>query len=280
MANRDELKHKRETDSRVAQLGLAADLQDSPQGSCLSSKEMAELLDGKCEIDQQQLYLAHLSSCETCYREWLDLQQELSRGNVVQKKALIFQRRFLAVSGSLLAAAASVVFFLNLNISPGPGDSPVLMTTQTERKQSPKKLEVPAQQKAATNIAEPATVEQLKPQFDEVQMEAVEDNVEKEEFAAPSDQSSFRAMKKAAPAMTLDPAQEWIQQVLKKCAVGGSDSAGWEDLVHQGQELSPKNNILPQAEIILEKLNRLLAGDARETVCTEIQGIVNENNYE
>lgn len=276
MANRDELRHKREADSRVAQLGLATDLQDSPKGSCLSSKEMAELLDGKCDTDQQQLHLAHLSSCETCYKEWLDLQQELSSGNVEKKKALIFQRRFLAVSGSLMAVAASVVFFLNLNISPGPGDSPVLMTTQSERKRSPKKLELPMQ-KATTNITEPTTVKQLKPQFDKVHMEAIEDN---EEFATPSGQSRFRAMKMAAPTIVLDSAQEWVQQVLKKCAVGGSDPTGWEDLVHQGKELSPQNNMLPQVEIILEKLNQLLVGDARETVCTEIKGIVSENNYE
>lgn len=264
----------------MALLALAADQQVSQQGSCLSSREMAELLDGKCEIDQQQLHLTHLSSCETCYREWLDLQQELSHGNAEQKKPLIFQRRFLAVSGSLLAAAVSVVFYLNLNISPGPHDSSVLMSTQSEKKQFPKKLEVYAQQKSAANSAEQVAVEQVKPQFDEVQMEVVKDSVEKEEFAAPSGQLSFRIMKMAAPAMTMEPAQEWIQQVLKKCDAGGSGLAGWEALVHQGKNVSLKNNVLPQVEIILEKLNQLLAGDARETVCTEIQGIVSENNYE
>lgn len=280
MANRDELKHKRETDSLVAQLGLAADLRGAQQGSCLSSKEMAELLDGKCAPDKQQLHLAHLSSCETCYREWLELQQELSRGNVKQKKALLFQRKFLAVSGSLLAVAASVVLFLNLNISPGPADSPVLMNTQSEGKQSPEKLEVPVQQNSATNIVEPVAVKQLKPQFDAVQLEVVKNNVEKEEFAAPSGQPAFRAMKMAAPGITLDPAQEWIQQVLKQCAVEAGAPAGWEDIVREGKELSPESNIFPQVEIILEKINQLLTGAAPETVCTEIQKIVSEGNYE
>ena len=280
MANRDELRHKREADSRVALLGLSADLQDSPRGSCISSKEMAEFLDGKCTPDQQQLYFTHLSSCEICYREWLNLQQELSRDNVGTKKKLVFQRRFLAVSGSLLVAAASVVFYLNSGISPGPGDSQILMTTQSERKQVTKPQEVPVQQKLAKNIADPTAVGELKPQFDEVQMEAVKNNVEIEESAAQSGQLSFRAMKMAAPAMTQDPAQEWIQQVLKRCAVGGSALADWEALVHQGKKLSSKNNVLPQVETILEKLNQLFAGDAPKTVCTDIQKIVSENNYE
>lgn len=279
MANRDELKQKRGTDARVALLGLVADKQGSPQRGCLSSSEMAELLDEKCVVvGQRQQYLAHLSTCEACYREWVDLQQELSHGSVDKKKPLLFQRKFLTVSGSLLAAAASVVFYLNLDISPGPEEQSVLIEPQFERKDSPEKLEIRKQQKSVESIVKPASVEQSKPQLDEVQMESVQDSMAKE-VVVPLKEAQLRTKRMAASVMVLDPVQLWIQQVHKKCAAKNSDPADWQDLVRQGKELSSKGTF-PQLEIILEKIIQLNAGDAREAVCAEIQRIVREKNHE
>ncbi len=278
MANRDELKQRRAAEARVALLGLAVNHQGTQQGSCLSSKEMAELLDGKCETDQQQLYLKHLSTCETCYREWLDLQQELSQDNLKQKKPLVFQRRFLTFSGSLLAAAASVVFYLNLDTSPGPQEPTIPAVPQLEKKQSSKVLKTPVQLESVESFAEPAPVKQLKSQFDAVQTDSVQESV-KREFAVPSSQLPIRTKSMAAPAMTLDPIQQWMQQVEKKCMEEDSRQADWQDLVRQGNELSLRDTN-SKLEIIIEKLNQLVAGESQKPVCAEIQQILREKNYE
>ena len=278
MVNRDELKQKKEADDRVALLGLIADRKGVQQGSCLSSKEMAALLDGKYEAEQKQLYLRHLSTCETCYREWLDLQQELSHDSVRQKKPLLFQRSFLTVSGSLLAAAASVVFYLNLDTSPGPQESAVLAVPQLEEKQSSEVLEPLMQQESVESFAEPAPVQQSKLQFDEVQTDSVQESA-KRTFDKSSGQPQIRTKSMATPAMIVDPIQQWIQQVEKKCAKEGRGQVDWQDLVQQGKELSSKGTFL-QLEIILEKLNQLVAGESPKEVCTEIQQILREKNYE
>ncbi len=81
MANKDDLKRKRRVDQRSALLALVVDKNSGKMGHCLSSQEMAELLDGKCTGEQRQLFLEHFSGCDICYREWLTLSQELERKN-------------------------------------------------------------------------------------------------------------------------------------------------------------------------------------------------------
>ena len=278
MANRDELRKRREADARVALLGLAANRHGTQQGSCLSSKEMAELLDGKCEADKKQLYHKHLATCEICYREWLDLQQEFSQDSLKQNKPLLFQRRFLTVSGSLLAAAASVVFYLNLDTSPGPQELAIPTVPQFEEKQSTKVLEIPVQQESVESFAEPAPVKQLKTQSGALRTDSVQESA-KREFAVPSSQAPVRTKSMAAPAMMIDPIQQWMQQVQKKCMEEDSRQADWQDLVRQGNELSSKD-INSKLEIIIEKLDQLVAGESQKLVCAEIQLILREKKYE
>jgi len=61
MANKDELKRKRELDRRAALLALAADRTAEKSGNCISSQEMAALLDGKCEAELHNAFLEHFS---------------------------------------------------------------------------------------------------------------------------------------------------------------------------------------------------------------------------
>jgi hypothetical protein len=280
MANRDELKQQRDADARVALLGLAANRQGTQQGRCLASQEMAELLDGKCESDQRRLHLKHLSTCETCYREWLDLQQELSHASLKQKKPLLFQRRVLTFSGSLLAAAASVVFYLNLlDTSPKSEESLIHTIPQFEKEQSSNVSDIPLQQKSFESFSKPAPVTtQSKLQFDEVQTESVQEKV-KREFVKPSGQVPIRTKNMAASAMALDPIQQWIQQVQKKCAEESSGPVVWQDLVLQGKALSSRETF-SKFESILVKLNQLVAGESQKPVCAEIQQILREKNNE
>jgi len=261
MAKRDELIHKREVDRRVALLALAAEREATKQGSCLSVEEMALLLDGKCAADVQVAYRTHLSTCETCYREWLNLQQELSFSALVPKKPLLFQRKFLTLSGSLLAAAASLVFYLNLDTSPGPQDAVMLSVPLVEKRESAQGQRSPAP---------PVSVKKAKVQLDTMQAESVPQN-------------GFMDMEPPAPAVSLapesgainagasfDPFREWIQQIQEKCSEETVSQAEWKTLARRGRELSAADDLL-RFESILNLVTQLAAGEASEPICAEIQ---------
>jgi len=276
VVNRDELKQKREADSRVALLGLVADKLNAQQGSCLLPEEMAELLDGKCAADQKRLYFTHLSICDTCYGEWLNLQQELISTTVEQKKPLLFQRWFLRVSGSLLAAAASVVFYLNLDTDPGPQETSVFAAPQLERKQAPEMLKSPVQQKSVENLAAPAPVKKSKPQFDAATVDSVLESVEQEFTTAPARQMSLRS-EAMVPEMALDPVQQWIDQIQKKCSEENVGQAIWQELAGQGKELALMDTFL-QLENIVERVRQLAGGENQKAVCAEIKQILTDEN--
>jgi hypothetical protein len=268
MISRDELKEKREADSRVALLGLAADTTGTKQGRCLSSVEMAAFLDGKCELEQKQSYLNHISTCESCYKEWLDLQQELFHDTTVQKKPLLFQRWFLRAGGSLLAAAASVVFYLNLDTGPVSLDVPISTVPQLEMKQTPEMEETPVA---------PSPVEKSRQQFDRMPATTPEDGVE-EKLAVPARQMSLRS-EAMAPAMILDLSDQWIELVLKKCSEEKVEQIVWKDLARQGKELPPVDGLF-QLKDIVKKVSQISAGEDRESLCAEIKQILKEKNHD
>ena len=117
MAIIHKLDQRKQADHRTALLGLAAD-QPASAGVCLLPEEMAELVE-KCPPEKKELFFRHIAVCETCYREWLTLQDVLDNRIEGKKKPKIF--KFLkpgsiALFGTLLAAAASVVVFLNINL--------------------------------------------------------------------------------------------------------------------------------------------------------------------
>lgn len=104
----------RKGQERTALLALSA---HSPKksGACLSSELITALVEERCPADERETSLAHLASCDRCYREWLTIntlhKQRTTRGTVLQ---FVTRPRNLAAAGSLLAAAASVVLYLNI----------------------------------------------------------------------------------------------------------------------------------------------------------------------
>ncbi len=106
-----------DADRRSALLALTANNQPHP-GDCLAPGEMAMLVDGNCSQKELQLYHTHLGICENCYQEWFLLTTELARSSKHGKKGqiirLFLKPKYLAMVGSSLAAAASLVVFLNI----------------------------------------------------------------------------------------------------------------------------------------------------------------------
>jgi len=267
MANKDELKRKREADQRAALLGLAADRKTEKPGSCLSSQEMAELLDGKCETVQQQSFLAHLASCDSCYREWLELDQELSHDQSVLQKPLLFQRKFLTVSGSLLAAAASVVFYLNLDQAPGPQKVPAPAPLQLEMEQSTDAARSPARQKRMKEVVPSAPLKKARPQALEMKSESVQ--ISEDSAAMPSMAVSGN--------IAQDPVQQWLEQVEKRCSGPVSEGVAWTVLARQGGKLVLAVGS-PELQRIVEQLDHLVQGQEQERACAEIKRILRERS--
>lgn len=117
-----QLKNHKDSDRRVAQLGLAASGSDLKQTGCLSAEQMACLVDGSCPPEEQQLFLEHLADCEGCYRWWLETHSIVAAKQKGRGRVLGFRRarvKNFAWIGSALAAAASVVLYLNISRESG-----------------------------------------------------------------------------------------------------------------------------------------------------------------
>jgi hypothetical protein len=126
MAAIHKLHRKKQSERWTALLGLAAD-QPEYAGVCLTSEEMAELLDDKCSLERKERYLRHVAACNDCYREWLTLHDTLDAipDNKREPRGFqILKPGKMVFFGTLLAAAASVVVFLNINYKFTEKDSP------------------------------------------------------------------------------------------------------------------------------------------------------------
>ena len=117
MAQIHKLKKQHEANRRAALLGLAASTPGGEKSDCLNSEQMADLVSGNCAAKQQQRFLEHLAGCERCYREWAELHAIDEQGQEGLKKNACsrpFKLNKIAWAGSALAAAASVVLYLNI----------------------------------------------------------------------------------------------------------------------------------------------------------------------
>ncbi len=283
----DDLQKKREADRRSALLGLAADRSPGEQGRCLSVQEMSALLDGKCSSHERERFLMHLSSCDSCYGEWVALDHVLNEKEAGKKKRLFFQPSFLALSGSLLAAAASVIFFMNLDYSPGPEEaalpspSPELQMEATREKSEKRRL--PSREKKG--VPAPASLEKkVEPHtLSRQASEAVKG------VTAPMEEDAVHtfsaADEHAAPALPQfvspagDPVQQWLHRVVEHCRSRSIEQAGWIELGRQGDALPLTDQHLDLSAIV-EHVHRLAQGEDQAWVCGEIQRILAESGKE
>ncbi len=235
MAIIHKLDQRKQADHRTALLGLAAD-QSASAGVCLLPEDMAELVE-KCPPEKKEQFFRHIAVCETCYREWLTLQDVLDDRIESKKKTKIF--KFLkpgsmALFGTLLAAAASVVVFLNINLPTTEKTSPIVpVESMRQEPPSPAREEekprpaLPAEGRSSTSPAPAKSA--LKPDSlrKKQKMPASMDAV-KEKRSAPA---APAAMLSPAPAPALKkglPAQESnaaAPALPKDSGEGATDSA-------------------------------------------------------
>ncbi|HHB75236.1 MAG TPA: zf-HC2 domain-containing protein [Desulfobulbus sp.] len=139
MAKRYSIHRSDDADKRTALLGLAFADRSDDKGPCLSDGEMAALVDDTCSTEERDRYFLHLANCSGCYQHWVELSEivccERKRNKDAGQKVL--RPKFFLWAGSFLAAAASVVLFLNITREvPLPVTSQP-MKTMIERKISP-----------------------------------------------------------------------------------------------------------------------------------------------
>lgn len=117
MAEIHDFDKKKYSDRKAALLALAATAGNGEKTSCLTDDEMASLVDNQCSPIDHDKFINHLAHCEICYRHWLELSEVAASENKTRSGKIIqgfFHSRNLAWAGSALAAAASIVLFLNL----------------------------------------------------------------------------------------------------------------------------------------------------------------------
>ena len=140
MVRRYTIKRHREVDRRTGLLALSVDGRAAEKNACLTDEEVAALVDGVCLEEEKERYFEHLSHCATCYQHWVELaeiaagEEKQGAGNNVHK---FFRPRNFAWAGSFLAAAASVVVFLNIIREAPPPIVHRPLKTIVERKSSP-----------------------------------------------------------------------------------------------------------------------------------------------
>lgn len=109
----------------AAILALSADKGKPAVKECISSEDLALLLESKLTSDEKQRWLEHLSLCESCYQQWTLLkktQEPDEKNNIIP----IYKRVSYKYIGSSLAVAATIAVFLNIYEPPTSEMSPTL----------------------------------------------------------------------------------------------------------------------------------------------------------
>jgi hypothetical protein len=105
--------HKKRSDIATALLTLATE-KGVVAGSCLSDEELALLVEGRNGGRELAELWAHLGNCDKCYEVWLSLKKgtkaEAPRGRLYRLSRI----KTFGYIGTVLAAAASIVVYLNV----------------------------------------------------------------------------------------------------------------------------------------------------------------------
>ncbi len=108
-----------ESDKAAALTALAAGTNPPPEG-CLTPGELAALVDKRCSPKEQAGFLKHVAECQECYDAWLAVSQTVGqneKGQLIKGPWLkkLTSGKLLAAAGTALAAAASVVLYMNIS---------------------------------------------------------------------------------------------------------------------------------------------------------------------
>lgn len=97
----------------TAILALAAD-RGVVRGSCLTSEEMAALVEGRSRGTALPAIWEHLSTCDSCYAEWVLLKKSVPPGAVRGRLYHLRRLTNLRYLGTALAVAATIAVYVQV----------------------------------------------------------------------------------------------------------------------------------------------------------------------
>lgn len=316
MAQIHKLKKQHETNRRAALLGLAASTPGGEKTDCLNSEQMATLVAGNCAAKEQQRFLEHLAGCERCYREWAELHaieeegQEGLKKNVCSRPFKLNKINKIAWAGSALAAAASVVLYLNIVRDAGQPlyETPVQKESRIESTDVLKINEMPGEDKAGRadvpqvdkTMVAPESPERkrsrqaVQSKKAEQQADAgdmglsgsAEQNVMLMEAAPVLEEGGVQMQRAPEPAKSPLTLELWFAGVRQGCLQQEQDAAFWQrqsvtghQFMQAEKEKSAGSAQKGQRQKLAEMLNlvdRLTDGESAENLCGQIEETLRE----
>jgi hypothetical protein len=301
MAEIDRVDKKREADRRTALLALAAAGEGRAESDCLTDDNLACLVEHLCTEGEQKQYMCHLAGCETCYRRWLQLTKAVQEhiphkktGNIHQ----LFRPRQLAWAGSMLAAAASVILYLNIS-----GRINVTVPRQKTESGTSYRVESLPEAQSIEQAAAPAIsiVKNMEDMSDDGEPEkkrvaapvpaAVKEVTGSGQFSTAGEQARSATPQKAArqklsmedevaeesalPAADFFPLQDdtWFADLQQACLAGDKNSRFWQQMYLQGKEIvmvngAEREELVKELLPMVQRLQQSPGSD--KVICQEI----------
>lgn len=119
MTNNDISKNSR--DEAMGRALAAIIAEQEVTGSCLTDEDMAATIDGSLSDPERDLFMKHLSSCETCFKVYSTSQKLMANKTVPSQK-----NRFVLPSVGL-AIAALLAIILKISLQGDAPDKPVMV---------------------------------------------------------------------------------------------------------------------------------------------------------
>jgi len=288
-------------------LGLAAD-RVTAVADCLTSEEMAVLVEGKYTRQDEKLFLQHIAHCDKCYQEWLVLGRDRQKkaGKKPNIVSLFTRPKALAVCGSALAIAASIAVIINIDLDHQG------ISLQNESHVSQQQITIEKEVKMQTAPAPEGAIGRnvhgdVVPQPSEVSRKraVVQDQqVEEKGFTARKKEDLKEAAKSSmpmSPAVTvagkrkilskamnektvvlpvnaeIQSISDWLKQVEKGCLERKQTDGYWQQLAGSGHRIKEKSSsAMKQDEQFVKILDLVVAlqKDKLDKNCAEIMQLL------
>ena len=285
--------NKQQLDKATALLSLVK-ARESACSPCLTTQEMAELIDTKCEAVSLSTFHKHLSSCDNCYQEWLflkNVQEKTQKKNTIYK---LSNNKKLGVAGTAFAAAASIAVFLNIS-----QHDDIIQKQLAPKREMSSQVDSPPPSPLPLEVKRKKT-ERLSSSFSNYVLEEQQD-MEKEEteqhYSADSmegmpptpSQPTMRTSKQAIiignvanpakPDKQQAELDSWLDELLEKCEVGSHSPSFWSSFRSKGEEIlkGQTAGFSDEQKVRLQSLLVLLSQiDDAESATTQCQVIRSE----
>ena len=251
----------RKLDKTTALFSLAA-AEKRSDNLCLTAEEMAALIDGRYPAEELADKWQHLQDCDTCYQEWFLVKSSLRKAKKCGRIYSMNLSKKLGYIGSALAAAASIVVYLNIY---GPPES---LQKEADIGQPQiilqmNKVESPEDKLAAVDAATDKIED-----YSQLELAPVESPLLKAKSSLATSMKTapqpalIKEKKRTARAIAetgnsiggmaarrLPAVNEWLENLSEECRSGRKNLAFWVDARNRGEELMDHRDTIEQRDM-------------------------------